>query len=401
MKDAKTCASLQPKFCKEEWCVLGCDELQFNGLPENKRNQCEGKCQACCLSVGPTSWVMAITGDDLDLIKAHPSCKAYSDLSVEYLGEDYRNYPPPLWGYYAWPGTEESEYCREQCEDICEGQVDDCLVTCKPCCQGLVENQCYPEYSFEEEIRVPQCKKFKENYPDAYNSLCFPADATVMCQGGHSICMDELKIGDKVAIMYNDGTFGFEDVYQFGHQDENVLGLSYIRVSVSADDGKEFELTLAVPIHKDDVKGTELVTAKDIHNGSTVLVWDAEANALVKAIIQYKTHVMARGAYNPYTLQGNIIVNGVVTSSHNDWAFAEKLIPLAFKSYLPSIYNGMLAINRLGYKFFGANAWAAINQKIDMTAPHVRKSIGNAVVSAAVYVYSTVVASDSHELLKA
>ena len=44
------------------------------------------------------------------------------------------------------------------------------------------------------------------------------------------------------------------------------------------------------------------------------------------------------GLYNPFTIGGDIVVNGVLASSHSDW-FLDGVTPDAWAHHLPRVYQ--------------------------------------------------------------
>lgn len=44
------------------------------------------------------------------------------------------------------------------------------------------------------------------------------------------------------------------------------------------------------------------------------------------------------GLYNPYTMSGNIVVNGMLASSHSDWVL-DGVMPGCSAHLLPAIYK--------------------------------------------------------------
>jgi hypothetical protein len=76
--------------------------------------------------------------------------------------------------------------------------------------------------------------------------------------------------------------------------------------------------------------------------------------------------VSLEGLYNPYTLSGTILVNGVVASSHSYWfadaAFDALGLPPA---WLPGLYQAMLAPARLLFWALGSQAYTELYDQMD------------------------------------
>lgn len=374
----KPCAAAQTAYCRDDWCPSTCG----TEVSAADYDRCIQACQPCCKAIDPFATLDFICqlffGVDCTYTvstQIPPQCKKYQELSQEYgtplLGIDESLY-----------SQEKKDVCNVQCGASC-GSDKTCYTTCLPCCKGLLQNQCYSLQPYQS--NVPQCKKFKAKYPNQYANLCFPSDATVQSENGDIIRMDELKIGDKVAVAYEDDSIGYEPIYQFGHQSDSSFGMSYIKLSVVSPTGDVKELTMSethyLPVHEDG----KLVTAGTIDVGTSISILDDETKTIVEGTIEGKQHVASWGAFNPYTMNGNIIVDGVVASSHNDWSYAETLVPSMVKPLLPGIYEMMLSVHRWGYTIFGAEKWAKINANVDMSAPAARKTFGAAAMSAYAY----------------
>merc|ERR1711988_538623 len=63
--------------------------------------------------------------------------------------------------------------------------------------------------------------------------------------------------------------------------------------------------------------------------------------------------VFKRGIYNPFTLQGDIVVNGVLASVHSDWFLDSIAAVTGTTSYLPGTYQAILAPARMLYYAVG------------------------------------------------
>lgn len=131
-------------------------------------------------------------------------------------------------------------------------------------------------------------------------SVCFPARATVELADGRLVTMDQLKIGDAVRSS-TDGSFS--DVYMFSHNDGHVAAV-FVRIETRS--GSHIELTPGHYIYLDGrPKMARLARVGDVlhlSNGSTT------------DIISVR-RIQASGLFNPHTLHGDIIVNGLLVTS--------------------------------------------------------------------------------------
>eukprot|EP00184_Porphyridium_aerugineum_P008325 CAMPEP_0184691648 /NCGR_PEP_ID=MMETSP0313-20130426/432_1 /TAXON_ID=2792 /ORGANISM="Porphyridium aerugineum, Strain SAG 1380-2" /LENGTH=483 /DNA_ID=CAMNT_0027149401 /DNA_START=189 /DNA_END=1640 /DNA_ORIENTATION=+ len=151
------------------------------------------------------------------------------------------------------------------------------------------------ESSYEEPTETPTSN------PDS--GTCFPADATVLLRDGNMKRMEELQIGDTVLV----GDDKFSDVYFFGHKLSKGL---YDFVELALDSGRKIELS----------KGHLVWANKQWMRGGDVQVGDMLLDAVEhveRPVVQIRV-VKKQGLYNPHTLQGEIVVNGIQASSYTD-----------------------------------------------------------------------------------
>ena len=64
-------------------------------------------------------------------------------------------------------------------------------------------------------------------------------------------------------------------------------------------------------------------------------------NAVAAEVMSIKMDVKS-GMFNPYTINGRIVVDGVVASAHSDW-FLDPLAPSFAVPYLPATYQALLS----------------------------------------------------------
>jgi len=140
--------------------------------------------------------------------------------------------------------------------------------------------------------------------------------------------MQDLKIGDKVASSATE----FSEVYMFSHaypQAQNPF------VQLDTKSGHSIRLTAGHYLY---VNGVLAVA-------STVKVGDLlETDAGVTTPVTKVATVLATGLYNPHTVHGDILVNGIRASTYTD-------------ALNPTIAHGLLAPVRamyaLGYDVVG------------------------------------------------
>ncbi|GAB0493983.1 hypothetical protein MMPV_005271 [Pyropia vietnamensis] len=132
------------------------------------------------------------------------------------------------------------------------------------------------------------------------DSVCFPADATVELASGVTVRMADLATGDEVRVSVG----AFSPVFMWTHKIASGT-YKFLRLTTSA--GSTLTLT---PGHYLWVNG-ERKAAKAVVVGDTLESVADATDVTVTAV----TAVSATGLYNPQTLDGNIVVNGIRTST--------------------------------------------------------------------------------------
>jgi len=130
---------------------------------------------------------------------------------------------------------------------------------------------------------------------------CFPATSTVELESGKSINLDQLQLGDKVRV----GPSEFSEVYFFSTEMAETTSKF---VKLETDSG-------AVTMTKGHylyVNGA-LTVASDVEVGDNVVLGNGTHVAVNEV-----TSVWAPGLYNPHTLHGDIVVDGIHTSTYTD-----------------------------------------------------------------------------------
>jgi Hint module len=132
--------------------------------------------------------------------------------------------------------------------------------------------------------------------------------------------MTDLKIGDRVAVIRTDGSRGFEDVYLFTHKD-GVTSAPY--VTLTLESGRKLSLSPRHFIPVATVPGADwrdhvLKGGNEVRTGDVVWFEGADGAATASPVVAIAEEVRT-GLFNPLTLGGTILVDGVAASAHSDW----------------------------------------------------------------------------------
>ena len=113
--------------------------------------------------------------------------------------------------------------------------------------------------------------------------------------------MSELKIGETIQTSL---TAEFSEVYLFTHALATAEA-TFIRLTLES--GLQLELT---PCHYLYVNGS-ILPAEEVQRGDTLETVNSPTDQVVNI-----AWVAAQGLFNPHTLTGDIVVNGVRTSTY-------------------------------------------------------------------------------------
>lgn len=179
----------------------------------------------------------------------------------------------------------------------------------------------------EEEIE-DAASEAREALDDAREELedtfsCFPASATVQTPGRIPIRMEDLSVGDSIAVGPVDSR-----VFMFTHADRDGMH-PFVRLTTSS--GHALSLSGGHFLYANDV----MMRADSVSVGDKLLLADGAASPVVDVRMTRE-----RGLFNPQTLHGDIAVNGVVTSTYT--AAVE-----------PKVAHALLAPARIAFSWFG------------------------------------------------
>lgn len=131
-------------------------------------------------------------------------------------------------------------------------------------------------------------------------SLCFPASAKVELLNGSVVEMRSLTIGEEVKVAPEK----FSRIFMFTHSSEDG---TYLFVRIGTRCGKNLRLT---PGHLLYINGA-LKRASEARVGDFLFSGNAG-----RAQITSVSYVHAEGVFNPQTLHGDIVVDGIVASTY-------------------------------------------------------------------------------------
>jgi len=188
-------------------------------------------------------------------------------------------------------------------------------------------NYCTGDYKTGEEYKCTYGSQTHKPTNIAAKEKCFPASATVQTPEGQ-VRMDQLQVGD--AVLDGDGLFS--PIFMFGHKDP---GADSPFVELRTATNHTIQMSATHYLEADGV----MMNAGDVRPGMTV-IGGGEQSAVTSTKM-----IAAKGLYNPITLSGTIVVNGVAASAHSEW-FLDGLLPTR---WLPTVYQAFLAPARAIY----------------------------------------------------
>lgn len=241
-------------------------------------------------------------------------------------------------------------------------------------CQGTVPGQICCSGSFN--ICAQSCDEDGDCLP--YCEPCFPSDATVAMEDGSTRRMTELRIGDRVAVVRPDGSRGFDDIYLFTHKDQAT---SAPYVTLTLESGRKLSLSPRhfIPVATDpgaDWQARVLKNGDEVRVGDLVWFEGTDGSATASPVVEIANAVRT-GLYNPLTLGGTILVDGVAASAHSNW-FLDGLVSADTQG---KVYQAMFLPVRAIYHLIGpdrmetvAEQWGVVDFVREATSQHALRS---------------------------
>lgn len=153
------------------------------------------------------------------------------------------------------------------------------------------------------------------------DDVCFPEHSTVQLESGAVKRMSEVAIGDRIRVSPTQ----FSEVFMFTHKVENTM---HEFLTLRTHGQAKITLTQGHYLY---VNG-ELAPARAVSAGDSVELADGK----MAVVVDIQT-ISARGLYNPQTVHGDVIVDGVRASTYT--TTVEKTCAHALLFPLRSLYK--------------------------------------------------------------
>jgi Hint module len=189
---------------------------------------------------------------------------------------------------------------------------------------------------------------------------CFPSEATVRLDDGTVKAMRELVLGDRVQVARPDGSLGYDAVYLMTHKDASTRG-RYLTLALASGQSLTLSPRHFVPTAPDGgttwashiLKGADEVKVGD-------MVWyRGNDGTLLPTQVTAVTASIKAGAFNPMTVAGTVVVDGVVASTHSDW-FLDGIASAAVQA---QVYQVLFAPVRGIYRVIGPQRMAEVTER--------------------------------------
>lgn len=131
---------------------------------------------------------------------------------------------------------------------------------------------------------------------------CFPETSTVQLENGTRKLMKDLSIGDRVQV----GTNAYSTVFMFTHRDSAA---HHDFVELRTNSGHTIQLTDGHHIYINE----HLQAARNARVGDRLIADDGSA-----VLVSSTAKIKAKGLYNPQTMHGDVVVDGIVTSTYTE-----------------------------------------------------------------------------------
>ena len=205
---------------------------------------------------------------------------------------------------------------------------------------------------------------------------CFPATATVWLEDGSQKAMRDVRLGDRIMVARADGSLGYEEVYLNTHKDP-LSAAPYVELALASGRSLTLSPRHFIPV----AAGPDSAWAAQVAKGANEIavgdiVWSrADDGRMMQDEVAAVRTTVAVGAYNPLTMNGTIVVDGVVASAHSDW-FLDGVVSADAQT---KVYQAILAPVRVAYRALGparmetiTEGWGVVDFVREATTPSDR-----------------------------
>lgn len=171
----------------------------------------------------------------------------------------------------------------------------------------LYESETHIHASVREDSYVDKTKR----------TGCFSSESTVRLENGAVLRVDRLKISDRVQVMMQDGTIGYSEVIMFADYLPNIPKVSHILIETENPVRKVTMTPSHIIFTRGHSLGSKLIAkqASMVSAGEFLLI-SIDAKRLVPSRVANVSVVEKTGMIAPVTMEGNIIVDGVLSSCY-------------------------------------------------------------------------------------
>ena len=202
-----------------------------------------------------------------------------------------------------------------------------------------------------------------------------PGRGVPTCRGCEAYCQKPGCFPADATVARADGTLGFEDVYLNTHKD-HVSTTPYVELDLASGRTLSPSPRHFIPV----TAGSDGAWADHVAKGADEIVagdfvWSRSTLGVMglDRVVAVRTKA-AVGAYNPLTMNGTIVVDGVVASAHSD-RFLDGIVSADTQT---KVYQAILAPVRLAYRVLGpqrmetvTESWGVVDAIRTATTPPV------------------------------
>ena len=175
-------------------------------------------------------------------------------------------------------------------------------------------------------------------------------------ENGADLQVRNLKIGDRVQVMTQDGAIGYSEVIVFADYKPDIPKASHILIETEKPE-KKITLTPSHLIFTSNSSGTQLTAKQALRVSSGEFVLVSLDGKLVPSRVTRVSVVKLTGLVAPVTMEGNIIVDGVLSSCYamiNDHGIAHLAFgPLRLlRNYASKVWNTDLTVIQQGMHWY-------------------------------------------------